>query len=209
MHDDVLWLRKAVVAASAAIYWASVLFQTRRVQKLIGRPPNVTPRSPKEKALWAAWFSVVAGWVGQPFLIQLQSASLGSFIPCLMHPATVFLGVAMVIGGYACTLWCWAIMGEHWRMGVNKQEKTSLVRRGPYQWVRHPIYSFQIIILVGVFFLLPTLFSAILLGTHLLCVVIKALDEESHLIQACGPDYAVYVSTTGRFFPKPSSLWRA
>ena len=31
-------------------------------------------------------------------------------------------------------------MGRSWRMGIDPAEKTSLVTRGPYRWMRHPIY---------------------------------------------------------------------
>lgn len=202
MQDDALWLRKALVAAFALIYWAGVFLQTRRVRRLIGRPPNVKPRGPKETALWAGWFFVIAGWAGQPFLTGLQPGWLWSLITGLTHAATALLGVVLVGIGYAGTLWCYTALGEHWRMGVNPREKTTLIRCGPYRWVRHPIYALQVVILAGVFLLLPTGFSAVLIGVHLLCVAIKALDEEAHLQKTCGIDYAAYAAATGRFLPK-------
>lgn len=32
-------------------------------------------------------------------------------------------------------------MGDSWRIGVDEQENTTLVRTGPFKWVRHPIYT--------------------------------------------------------------------
>jgi len=41
----------------------------------------------------------------------------------------------MVVAGYAA-------MGNAGRIGVNAQEKTTLVERGPYRVIRHPINAF-------------------------------------------------------------------
>ena len=34
------------------------------------------------------------------------------------------------------------------RIGINKNERTVLIKHGPYRFIRHPIYLFQIIILI-------------------------------------------------------------
>jgi len=39
-------------------------------------------------------------------------------------------------------------------MGIRKREKTILVRNGPYRFVRHPIYLFQTLMLLGALLLL-------------------------------------------------------
>jgi protein-S-isoprenylcysteine O-methyltransferase Ste14 len=93
-------------------------------------------------------------------------------------------------------------MGDSWRIGVNKSEKNALVTLGPYRSVRHPIYLFQIVMLAGALLLLPTILSAAILFLHLICVYIKATDEESYLLGLHGPDYENYRKRTGRLLPK-------
>jgi protein-S-isoprenylcysteine O-methyltransferase Ste14 len=56
--------------------------------------------------------------------------------------------------------------------------------------------------LAAVFFLLPTRLSLIILIIHLLCVLIKATDEEEYLLTVHGEEYRLYLSQTGRLFPK-------
>jgi len=200
--EDFFW-RRAVVFGSAMIYWAGVLIHARRIRKHIGRSPNVTPRGTKEKLLWTGWLFVIMGWMAMPFLAGKNTPlPLLRFLSTLLHPASLALGVLLLVAGYACTLWCYAAMGDTWRMGINRKEKTSLVTRGPYRFVRHPIYLFQVVMLVGVFFLLPTLLSLILLVIHLLCLLIKAVDEESYLLNIHGEEYGKYLSRTGRLLPK-------
>jgi protein-S-isoprenylcysteine O-methyltransferase Ste14 len=203
MTIDDLFFRRAVVFASALVYWAGVLVQARRVRKQIGRSPNVKPRGPKEKLLWAGWFFVIVTWMAQPFLAgsNILSPAL-RIMPALLHPLGLVLGLVLTVAGYAGTLWCYAAMGDTWRIGVNRKEKTALVTRGPYRLVRHPIYLFQIVMLAGMSLLLPTPLFLIIFVVHLLCVVTKASDEESYLLTVHGKEYRDYLSRTGRLLPK-------
>jgi len=202
MLGETLLLRKGLVITSALVYWAGVLIQARRIRQQIGRPPNVRPRGSKEKLLWAGWLAVIVGWFGQPFLPGDPHGRFFSFIPTFLHPAGLVLGTMMVVSGYAGTLWCYSTLGDAWRMGIWKREKTALVSQGPYRFVRHPIYLLQMILLGGVFLLLPTLFMVVLLVIHLVCILIKAFDEEAYLLDVHGPLYRDYLSRTGRFLPR-------
>ena len=89
-------------------------------------------------------------------------------------------------------------------MGVNRTEKTVLVTRGPYRVVRHPIYLFQIVMLVGAALLLPTALSGAMLVLHAVCVRAKAAAEETYLRTVHGEAYQSYLGRTGRLFPR----WR-
>jgi protein-S-isoprenylcysteine O-methyltransferase Ste14 len=203
MPLDELLLRRAIVFASALVYWGGVFIQARRVRRKIGRSPNVKPRGAKEQALWAGWLVVVLIWLGQPWLIAdparfvlLQLAS------ALLHPAGLALGLALVVAGYAGTLWCYAAMGSAWRMGIDARDKAPLVTRGPYQRVRHPIYLFQVVMLAGALLLLPTWLSLGALVLHFVCVWIKAADEEAFLLTLHGDGYQAYLARTGMLWPR-------
>ncbi len=202
MAADELLLRKAVVAGSGLIYWAGVLIQARRVRRQIGRSPNMTPRTGKERVLWVGWLLVIATWIGQPFFAGENAWAFVRLCPRMMHAALMFTGLALVAAGYACTLWCYAIMGSAWRIGVNEQEKNALVTTGPFARVRHPIYALQVVMLAGAALLLPTVCSLLLLGLHLVCVWIKAADEEAYLLTVHGDAYREHIARTGRLFPK-------
>jgi len=206
MPLDPLWLRKGLVIGSALIYWVGVFIQIHRVRKHIGRSPNVRLRGWKERVLWFGWFLIVAGWFTQPFVIGKANHPLFSLIPVLMDPIGLLLGLLVMLGGYAGTLWCYAALGDAWRLGIRRREKNALVKNGPYRYVRHPIYLFQVAMLLGAVLLLPTPFSFILLFVHLLCVVIKAVDEEAYLLRVHGSEYQAYLSGTGRLLPKISQL---
>src|SRR5262249_27246087 len=144
-------------------------------------------------------------WLIEPFLVRLDWFPLSlKFLPALVTPPTLALGLALVIGGYARTLWTYAVMGSAWGIGIKPDAKTNLVTTGPFRFVRHPIYVFQILMLIGVFFLLPTILSLGILIVHFTCVLFKSADEEAHLLAAFGDDYRKYRSHTGKLFPKLS-----
>ena len=207
MTDDLL-ARRLIVSASGLIYWIGVLIQARRVRRHIGRSPNLKPRGSKERLLWLGWFIVIATWILQPLFIKSGSGSSRLWTldfglwTSLLSPLTLVTGSLLVIAGYACTIWCYRAMGDAWRIGVNKKEKNELIPLGPYRLIRHPIYGFQIVMLLGAFLLLPTILSLAILVFHFVCVLIKATDEEAYLLTIHGNSYKTYLSHTGRLFPK-------
>lgn len=203
MTTEELFCRRAVVSGFALIYWAGVWVQARRIRRHIGRAPNLKPRGAKEQLLWLGWLLVIAAWMGQGFLVKSASDSAWRQLSGeLLHPAGLAFGVALTLAGYAGTIWCYVIMGDAWRIGIDRAEKNSLVTRGPYRVVRHPIYLFQVVMLAGAVLLLPTVIAVLALLVHLVCVLIKAVDEEKYLLTVHGETYRAYRARTGRLFPK-------
>ena len=190
-------LRRILVSASGLIYWGGVIVQARRVRKKIGRTPNLKPKGTKERALWLGWMIVIFGWIAQPFLV-----TGGAFVPALVHPAALIAGIALVVLGYLATLWCYAAMGAAWRIGIDTGGTSSLVQAGPYRRMRHPIYSFQMVMLAGAALLLPTPVSLLIIALHFICASFKASDEEVHLTAVFGGEYREYMTRSGRFFPR-------
>ena len=203
MDSRDLLLRQTAVAGSGVIYLAIVVIKARRVRKKIGRPANLTPRTAKERLLWLGWLLVTVGWIGQPFFAGGEKARI--FVRMhmsLVHPASLAIGIALIVAGIAGTLWCYAIMGSAWRIGVNEQEKNALVTHGPFARVRHPIYALQVVMLAGAVLLLPTICSLAVLAFHLVCVWLKAADEEAYLLATHGEAYRAHIARTGRLLPK-------
>src|SRR6185503_18617006 len=114
-----LMVNRVVVFASALVYWAGVYLQARRIRRRIGRAPNVKPRGTKERLLWAGWSLVVIIWLILPFLAGTSQSWSGlELIPSLCGRGGLLIGIVLTLAGYAGTLWCYAAMGNAWRMGV-------------------------------------------------------------------------------------------
>jgi protein-S-isoprenylcysteine O-methyltransferase Ste14 len=189
------------VFGAAVVYWAGVWVQARRIRRRTGRSTNSRPHGTKERLLWAGWVLVVVGWLALPFLAGNSSLPGATLISPLLHPIGSVVGIAMIIAGYLGTLWCYLAMGNSWRMGINRAEKTELVMRGPYRFVRHPIYLFQVMMVAAVAVLLPSILACLILAIHVICVGIKAADEEAHLRTVLGEPYNAYCQRTGRWLP--------
>jgi len=201
MLADNLFLNRAVVFGSVLLYWGGVLVQARRVRRRIGKSPNLKPRGIKERFLWAGWMLVIVGWLAEAFLIGRLDVSGFRIVTSLSNTGGLVFGLCVVALGYVGTLWCYAAMGDLWRIGIDHTKKVALVSSGPYRYIRHPIYSFQMVMLIGAFWLLPAAFSAALVLAHLVCVRIKAADEEAYLLTTLGDQYRQYMARTGRLFP--------
>ena len=138
-----------------------------------------------------------------PFIVSRESGNiLVALRPTLLQTPGLLLGIVLVLAGYAGTHWCYVSMGDTWRMGINRKEETRLVTSGPYGFIRHPIYSFQVVILIGVAVLLPAVLALLIIPLHLICVWVKAADEEAHLVTIHGQAYLDYCARTGRLLPK-------
>jgi len=201
MSEYELIVRKIAVFLSGIIYWSGVYINARRIKRRIGKSPNLKPSNLKESLLWSCWAVIIAGWISQPFFINVDSI-LFSFISELSYRYSIYAGVILLIAGYAGTLWCYVSMGDAWRIGIDKKDQTPLIQKGPYHYIRHPIYLFQIVMLLGVIFLLPTRFSIFILLIHFIAVIIKSSDEEAYLLNIHGEKYRDYYLRTGRFLPR-------
>lgn len=100
-------------------------------------------------------------------------------------------------------------MGDAWRIGVDPSERTALVHRGLFHFVRNPIFTAMIVTGVGVVVLLPTVAT---IGSLLLLVLGVVLHvrtvEEPYLSFVHGTSYLDYAACTGRFLPGIGRMYR-
>jgi hypothetical protein len=122
MGSEELYPNRAIVLGFGLLYWAGVFVQARRVRRKIGRSPNVKPRGFKEKALWLGWAFVVVSWLALPFVAgSVYRVYMPATAPA-WQPVSLALGSALMVAGYAGTLWCYVAMGDAWRMGILRKE---------------------------------------------------------------------------------------
>lgn len=111
------------------------------------------------------------------------------------------IGTAIYFGGLATAVIGRLQLGKNW-MDLEDYEVLagqSLVANGIYRYIRHPIYTGDVLLLVG---LELALNSWLVLGISipLLVVIRQALAEEAVLSRAF-PGYEAYCMRTKRFIP--------
>jgi protein-S-isoprenylcysteine O-methyltransferase Ste14 len=118
------------------------------------------------------------------------------------HAAPIALAAAVLcIAGLAFAVWARATLGRNWSGVVTLKEGHELVERGPYRFVRHPIYT-------GI---LTMFFATALVRGHLagLAAVllllasfwIKLGREEKLMLQQFPERYAAYQHRVKRIIP--------
>ena len=111
------------------------------------------------------------------------------------------LGAGLLLPGVALGLWAVATMGVgKIRIMPEPGANLPLVRRGPYRWIRHPMYTAVTVAALG-WLLCDFSWPRLACWLALLPVLgLKAVREEQLLV-ARHPDYHEYQTTSWRFIP--------
>ena len=103
----------------------------------------------------------------------------------------------------AATFWAQLAMGASWRIGLDRDERTALVTRGPYRWIRNPIYSAMLVFMGAVFVLLPGPVTAFAIIVSVVAIeAVVRWVEEPFLRASHGAAFAQWAARAGRFVPR-------
>ena len=109
------------------------------------------------------------------------------------------IGVIFCAIGISITIFSQYQMGEGWRIGVDKSEKTQLVTQGIYSHVRNPIYSGVMLFAIGLLILIPHLYMLLSLGVGYISIEVHVrYVEEPHLYALHGTSYTDYANQVNR-----------
>lgn len=113
-----------------------------------------------------------------------------------------WVGLVLVLAGWALCLAAQKAMGESWRIGVEPGERTELVTEGLFARSRNPFFAAVFVLALGLFLMVP---NPVALGAGLCLflgfeVQVRTV-EEPNLRQVFGEEYVRYGQATGRFFP--------
>jgi protein-S-isoprenylcysteine O-methyltransferase Ste14 len=103
----------------------------------------------------------------------------------------------LLVGGTAWSVWSLRSLGKN--LSVLAQAR-SVVQDGPYRWVRHPLYSGEIVCCLGLALAAGTAAAAGVWLTLVALQVYRARREEQILVGTL-PTYAGYRTRTAALFP--------
>ena len=131
--------------------------------------------------------------------------AIAGVAPWIIVPATRAVRVAAIVlyvVGVAVTLWAQFAMRDSWRVGVDPAERTELVMRGPFRWVRNPIFSAMLVAVAGLVLAVPNAVAVVAFVALLGAVELQVRAvEEPHLLRVHGEAYRTWARVTGRFVP--------
>ena len=91
-------------------------------------------------------------------------------------------------------------IGQSIQIAPEPKKTATLVTSGVYKYLRHPIYTAIIAVVLGLFLRKPTLPIAIAAAIVIVFLLVKVGFEES-LLRARYPQYAEYMTTTWGVLP--------
>jgi protein-S-isoprenylcysteine O-methyltransferase Ste14 len=109
------------------------------------------------------------------------------------------LGCVTCAGGTAFAVWARLSLGKNWGMPMTLREHPELVTRGPYAFVRHPIYAGVTLAVIGTALVVPPYWALVLaLGVYFAYV---ARREDRDMLAEFPEQYAAYRRRTKWFVP--------
>jgi protein-S-isoprenylcysteine O-methyltransferase Ste14 len=112
-------------------------------------------------------------------------------------------GVGIALFGFALLQWSQYTLGKNWSDTPRMIQEQSLVTHGPYQFIRHPIYTAFLLILGSSLLISANwLIGFAWIGMTILEVVSRISFEENLMLEYFGEEYREYMGRTGRLLPK-------
>lgn len=117
------------------------------------------------------------------------------------HESVYWISAVLVALGLGFACLARASLGANWSAAVTLKHDHELIRRGPYRYVRHPIYTGLLLALFGT--ALETGAWRGIIGFVLITVAIvyKYKTEERFLARKFGDDYIRYKAETPALVP--------
>lgn len=170
--------------------------------KKAARPENDTLKKREEgfvtklaEFLSLIGFVAMIGYIINPNWLAWASLS----IPVWLR----WTGVIVALVGFALLQWAQITLGRSWSDTPRMMKEQALITSGPYQFIRHPIYTAFILILGSTLFISANwLIGLTWAGMTILDIASRIGFEESLMLEYFGDQYREYMKKTGRLLPR-------
>lgn len=98
-------------------------------------------------------------------------------------------GIVLLLVSLGWTILAQIQIGNSWRIGIDEEKKTELVRTGVFRFSRNPIFLGIIVTLVGVFLTIPNALTLLFIALSFVLIQIQVRLEEEFLSQVHGAEY--------------------
>lgn len=131
----------------------------------------------------------------------LAATETTALVDGLDNRATLVAGVAVFVVGFLITWFGQQAMGRSWRIGVDPTERTELVTRGLFDFVRNPIFTGMIAAAFGLALIAPTSITIVAAVSLVLTIELQVRTIEEPHLRTSMLAWPAYASSTGRFVP--------
>ena len=125
------------------------------------------------------------------FMVDRRFQSLfRHFLPT--PPSVQYFGILLMLLGCGFAIWARITIGRNWSGTVTVKENHALITRGPYAWVRHPIYTGILLALLGTAVTLGTVIDLLEVPLIACALWLKIRMEEKFMFETFGEQYTAY-----------------
>ena len=139
------------------------------------------------------WFSML-GYLIYPPLLAWSKVGLPEWAR--------WLGAGLGITCVFLIYWMFSSIGTGITPTVATRSEHKLVTKGPYRWIRHPLYTFGTTLFLSFALMADSWFIAVMAVLAIVLLAMRLPNEEAHLIEKFGDEYREYIKHTGKFLPK-------
>ncbi len=135
------------------------------------------------------------------FYLLLGSRHLGDDLLIHHGHETSLVAAILCVAGVAIAIWARFSLGRNWSGSITYKEDHELVEKGPYRWVRHPIYTGMLLMVIGTAIAkgTPDALAAIVL---FFAIHVWKFRQEEALMTRHFPDaYPAYLKRTKALLP--------
>jgi len=134
-----------------------------------------------------------AALISSSFLSRLNVGLLPSWI--------AWLGIVVALLGLGFRVWSMSVLGKFYTRTLRVTESQSIVRAGPYRFIRHPGYLGSILIWSGVAASTTNWIVLLIVLIVMFGVYVYRIQSEEKMLLSTNADYAEYRKYTWRLIP--------
>jgi protein-S-isoprenylcysteine O-methyltransferase Ste14 len=140
------------------------------------------------------------------------SALIGTFLSLSLvalpmpdlGPVLRVLAICLVLSGWLLSIYVLAWLGRSFSIMAQARR---LVTRGPYAFVRHPLYVGEEIAMIGMVLLCLSPL-AILIAAVQWVFQLRRMTHEERVLREAFPEYSDYAALTPKIIPRQFSRWK-
>lgn len=196
------FLKYFLVLYYAVFFLFAMSLPTYRVWKITGITPYKLGKSDSAH-----------DYIGKLFRVTLIACALVVFsfaffpsvykqllpIPYLGHGLFVWAGMALLVFSLGWVLLAQSHMQKSWRIGIDEDVQTELVKRGLFKISRNPIFLGMRLMLLGLFLILPNAVMLVMCIAGEILIQIQVRLEEEYLTRTHGSAYLTYQKQVRRW----------
>jgi protein-S-isoprenylcysteine O-methyltransferase Ste14 len=181
-------------------FWVVFLWARASERRILSRArPSIDPAADFDQGSWPL---INHGWR----LLRLAALVLAFMTPPwtdgIARNALYCFGLLLMIIGAFVRQHSIRMLGDHFSYRVRVSERSEIVKRGIYRWVRHPSYTGGMLFNLGLAIALTNWRSLLLVVAGMLVMyVYRVRVEEMALLKVHKDDYREYMRDTKRFVP--------